>query len=106
MTKLGKAGLREFVRAQMRARELYRLKDPQYGSVWKKSLVTWGPSFLGMRLQEDVSKLVSLLKSKPLDDEAVVDTLLDIQVYSVFGLIYFDSLLDSLPIKGKQRGRL
>jgi hypothetical protein len=90
MKSMEKLGKKEFLRAQKRALETYLRKDPLYGSAWKKSIATWGPEFLGMRIQEDVSKLVTLLKAKRQDRDALLDTLTDIQVYATFGVMYFE----------------
>ena len=81
----------DFKRAQTLALKTYRLKDPEYGSSWKKSLRTWGWDFVAMRLQEDVARLVSLVQSRTLRAASVKDTLTDIQVYAIFGLMFLDS---------------
>jgi hypothetical protein len=91
MKNVEKLGKKEFLKAQKRALETYLRKDPLYGSAWKKSIATWGADFLGMRIQEDVSKLVTLLKAKRHDHDALLNALTDIQVYATFGVMYFES---------------
>ncbi len=91
MTSVDDLGEEQFRRAQGLALDMYRRKDPQYGSAWKRSLETWGRDFIGMRLQEDVSKFVSLIKMGLADREVLLDVLVDIQVYAIFGVMYLDA---------------
>lgn len=73
--------------------ELYKIKNLNYGDSFSKSFNEYGLTMLCIRLEDKLNRLKSLIKQDKeanTDDESIRDTIIDISVYSVLGLLEID----------------
>jgi hypothetical protein len=77
----------EFSRVLIQMRELYIRKNAAYGNGAIGSTGLYG---IAVRMSDKVHRLLTLTRSASTDpgDESITDTLLDLAVYAVIGVVY------------------
>ena len=77
----------EFARVLLQMRVLYLRKNAAYGNGAIGSTGLYG---IAVRMSDKVHRLLTLTRSASADtgDESIADTLLDLAVYAVIGVVY------------------
>lgn len=69
--------------------DLYKRKNTDYGNTFSGGIISWGYTSALVRIEDKVSRLLSLLKSQTVKvrDESLLDTVIDLYNYSIMLLM-------------------
>lgn len=98
-----RGGLSGFEDKAMELHDTYKRKNSDYGNSFENSLDIFGVIASVVRLQDKVSRYVSLTtggNSQQVLDEKVDDTLLDLINYCVMTVMYFETKYSKVEIQG------
>lgn len=99
-----RGGLSGFEDKAAELHDVYKRKNSDYGNSFENSLDIFGVIASVVRLQDKVSRYVSLTtggNSQQVLDEKVDDTLLDLINYCVMTVMYFETKYSKVAILGK-----
>ena len=90
-----KSDLDKFVSITNEMKEVYEIKNKNYGSSFSEQFKEYGLTSVCIRLDDKIRRLKSLNKqfqsgTVNVDDESVRDTLLDLANYSILAMIEID----------------
>lgn len=77
----------EFARVLLQMRVMYLRKNAAYGN---EAIGSTGMYGIAVRMSDKIHRLLTLTRSASADtgDESIADTLLDLAVYAVIGVVY------------------
>lgn len=100
-----RGGLSGFEDKAMELHDIYKRKNSDYGNSFENSLDIFGVIASVVRLQDKVSRYVSLTtggNSQQVLDEKVDDTLLDLINYCVMTVMYFETKYSKVEFQGEK----
>ena len=98
-----RVGIESFREKAEELHEIYKRKNNDYGNSFEVSLDKYGVIAAVVRLQDKVSRYVSLTtggNKQLVADEKVEDTLLDLINYCVMTIMYYEAFYEQYGVKG------
>lgn len=87
------SNIKQFENITKEMKDLYEIKNLNYGDSFSKSFKEYGMTMLCIRLEDKLNRLKSLIKQDKeanADDESIRDTIIDLANYSVMGIMELD----------------
>ena len=87
------SGVQRFVSITGEMKDIYELKNKNYGNSFSKQFEEYGLTSVSIRLEDKLNRLKSLNKQGKdanVGDESIKDTLIDTAVYAVLAILEID----------------